>query len=479
MSSRLLASTSARRILVVDDNRAIHDDFRKVLAPRPAANDLDAMEADLFGEAVRSDPVVYELDDAYQGAEGLERVRAAVAQGRPYAMAFVDIRMPPGWDGIETIERLWREDRDLEIVICSAYSDYSWDDIVARLGRSDSLLILQKPFDNMEVQQLAHALTEKWRLRQEARDALTRAQALVEERTRELREANDRLIAEMRQRRAMETELRLAQKLEAVGRLAAGVAHEINTPLQYVTDNVRFMKDTFVLIMAVVSEYRNVLERVGSAASSDPRAEVAALEKAVDFEFVHAEIPQAMVGAEDGLSRVANIVRALRRYAHPDGDKRPADLNRALLDALEVSRHQYKYVAEVTAELAELPPVTCLVGELSQVFVNLIVNAAHAIEAHRTAGGRIAVTTRVEGDDVVVSIGDNGCGIPPDVRERIFDPFFTTKEVDVGSGQGLAIAWSIVVERHGGSITFDTEVGMGTTFHLKIPIGTVDRAEAR
>jgi CheY-like chemotaxis protein len=157
-------STANRRILVIDDNRAIHEDFNKILGPGPVPDaNLSALEDELFGEIT---PVTakegFEISSAYQGQEGFEKVRAAMAEGRPFAMAFVDVRMPPGWDGIETISRIWEVSQTLQTVICSAYSDYSWEAIIERLGKSDRLLILRKPFDPVEVQQLACNLTEKW-----------------------------------------------------------------------------------------------------------------------------------------------------------------------------------------------------------------------------------------------------------------------------------------------------------------------------
>lgn len=186
-----------RRILVIDDNLDIHADFRKTLgAPSRRDAGLDAAEAILFG-AVAGAPVaeaVFELDDAFQGQEGLQLVVKARAEGRPYALAFVDMRMPPGWDGLETITRLWTADPALQIVICTAYSDYSWQEIFARVGASDRLLIVKKPFDTMEIVQLAHALTEKWSLASEIARQVARLEVAVQERTRDLSDTNLHLV---------------------------------------------------------------------------------------------------------------------------------------------------------------------------------------------------------------------------------------------------------------------------------------------
>ncbi len=196
------------RILIIDDTPAIHDDFRKILSKveTPA---LDEARAALFGSPTApSEQVNFVLDSAYQGQEGLAQVERALTDGRPYALAFVDIRMPPGWDGIETISRLWAADPDLQVVICTAYSDYSWDQVIERLGRTDSLLILKKPFDGVEVLQLAHALTRKWLLTRQAKSRVADLDRMVNQRTQDLRALNDRLREEIAERK--QAQLRLS-----------------------------------------------------------------------------------------------------------------------------------------------------------------------------------------------------------------------------------------------------------------------------
>jgi CheY-like chemotaxis protein len=190
------------RILVIDDNPAIHNDIRKILArPEPGANSLDDAETLLFGEAVEDDKRIhFDIDSAFQGQEGLELVKRALDAKNPYALAFVDVRMPPGWDGIETISRIWEVYPELQVVICTAYSDYSWEDITRKVGRSDSVLILKKPFDNIEVLQMAHALTKKWFLTQEAKSQLLNLDKMVNVRTEELQIANKRLTEEIAER---------------------------------------------------------------------------------------------------------------------------------------------------------------------------------------------------------------------------------------------------------------------------------------
>ena len=277
------------------------------------------------------------------------------------------------------------------------------------------------------------------------------------------------------ERNRLEIEVRHSQKLEAVGSLAAGVAHEINTPIQFVGDNARFLRDAYLDIHKVQEKYHRL--QVAAANDDGLRAlaeEVAETEKAVDIDYLMEEIPKAIAQSLDGVTRVATLVRAMKEFAHTDTkDKTAADINAALLSTLTVARNELKYVANVETELGDLPLVVCNIGEVNQVFLNLLVNAAHAI-GETTKGtdakGLIRIRTALEKDAVSISITDTGAGIPEEIREKIFDPFFTTKEIGRGTGQGLAIARSVVVERHGGTLTFASEVGKGTTFWVCLPL---------
>ncbi|GEM_PF-1126711 len=271
-----------------------------------------------------------------------------------------------------------------------------------------------------------------------------------------------------------EIELRQAQKLEAVGRLAAGVAHEINTPIQFVGDNTHFVRDALDLLWELLAAYQRLFE-VATQGVVDPTVleQVRLAEEAADLPYLQQEIPRALDQALEGVERVASIVRALKVFAHPDQPEQvAADLNQALRSAITVARNEWKYVAEVETDFGDLPPVTCRLGDVNQVLLNLLVNAAHAIaDVPRPDGekGRIRIRTAHEGDAVVIQVSDTGCGIPEAIRERIFDPFFTTKGVGRGTGQGLALARS-VVRQHGGTITVDSEVGVGSTFTIRLPV---------
>lgn len=284
--------------------------------------------------------------------------------------------------------------------------------------------------------------------------------------------------ADITHRRLQEREMTQAQKLESIGQLAAGIAHEINTPTQYVGDNTRFLKDCFGDLMHVIDSFRKLLDNTKTISSLAGLAEEAEERMAAaDLDYLAEEIPLAIEQTLEGIDRVSNIVRSMKEFSHPAMDqKAPVDLNKALESTLTVSRNEWKYCAELETDFAaDLPLVPCFAGELNQVFLNIIVNAAHAIEGvlpkEGGAKGKIRVSTRCRGDNVEVRIGDTGGGIPEEIRHRIFDPFFTTKEVGKGTGQGLAIAHRVVTEKHGGSLEIETETGRGTTLVMRLPIG--------
>jgi two-component system, NtrC family, sensor kinase len=469
-----MTSETSHRILIVDDNHAIHGDFHKIFAPPdPTAGALDDLEAALLDRPAPSAPQAqpFELVSAFQGREALDHVTAAIAARRPFALAFVDMRMPPGWDGLETIERIWKVDPELQVVICSAYSDHSWSELRARLGTRESLLILKKPFDTLEVAQCAHALTTKWTLARRVRAHVDELEATVASRTQQLVQANAALAEHIRVRERMETELRLSQKLEAVGQLAAGVAHEINTPIQYVADNLQFLREGMVALSTMASAMLTAAASARTAATSLLVDQLESLATSAELDYLSREIPPSLDSVRDGVARIAKIVRAMKELAHPGPREATAiDLARALQNALDVTAATYRYVADVETEFTEMPPVVCFGSDLNQVFLNLIVNAAHAMEDRDAGRGRLGIRTSIEGDLAVIAISDTGSGIPEANRDRIFDAFFTTKEVGRGTGQGLAISRSIVVDRHGGTLTFDSKVGAGTTFYVRIPI---------
>jgi signal transduction histidine kinase len=473
-------STSRPRLLIVDDNPAIHDDFRKILRPDRASTPrvIDVLESELFGhESTPSKPagpeLEFEIASAHQGEESLRLTLEAMSQQRPFSVAFVDIRMPPGWDGIETSVRLLQADPDMQLVICTAHSDYDWDEITAAVGPTDRVLILKKPFDAIEVRQLGHSLHRKWTLIHESANHVDELERRVAERTRELAAANERLRSEMAERLRVEAELRLSQKLQTIGQLAAGIAHEIKTPLQFVGGNIEFLKESYDRLRGLVSAYATVTESVKEQNPQAARV-IANAEEDAELPFLDESIPVAASDMQVGLLRIASIVESLREFGRVDAlEKIPTDINRLIQNTLTLTRSAVSRIADVEMSLGEIPVIECHAGELGQVMMNLLINAAQAIETtidRAAQRGTISITSCLDGGHIDIAVADTGCGIPAAIRERIFDPFFTTKEVGKGTGQGLALAWKTVVDRHQGSLTFETQPGRGTTFHVRIPV---------
>jgi signal transduction histidine kinase len=274
-------------------------------------------------------------------------------------------------------------------------------------------------------------------------------------------------------RRAMEHEQRISARLQSVGALAAGIAHEINTPMQFVSDSVYFLKSA----MGELKPIWPVLTCISKAgidkeiANSVQYIKEALLQ--IDIDDLVIDANQSADRALEGIRRISTIIRAMREFAHPDnGEHSNVDINKAIETTLTVCKNVYKEIADVKTELSPMPPVLCQFGEINQVLLNIVVNAAHAIEARKSEveKGLIRISTEVEETWAVIRIQDNGTGIPESVKTRIFDPFFTTKEVGKGTGQGLAIVQSVIVERHRGRISVDSEVGKGTTFTLRLPL---------
>lgn len=340
---------------------------------------------------------------------------------------------PCGGQGLETLEQLRRRAPGVPVVALTAATDNSAAKAV-QLGAQDALT----------TSELSPAV-----LKRTLRYAIERKQA--------------------------EEQLTLSRKMESIGQLAAGIAHEINTPVQYIGDSVQFLQDCYKDFLRLVDKYHALRESCSSGAADPILARQAEeIEQEVDLEFLREEVPRAFQRTIDGVERVAHVVRAMKEFSYPNRKEKTAShINQAIDDALTVARNEYKYVADVKTDLAELPLVFCHIGDINQVLLNLVVNAAHAIsQVVGESGGRgvIRIRSRQEGDQAVISISDTGCGIPNELRARVFDPFFTTKRIGKGTGQGLAIAHAIIVDKHGGALTFESEPGGGTTFLIRLPI---------
>lgn len=423
------------RILVIDDNPAIIEDFRKVLTPREDSKKLQAAEAAFFGDSSETKSVKLDLslDSADQGQKGLAMVQAALIEGRPYAMAFVDMRMPPGWDGLTTIEELWKVDPNLQVVICSAYSDHTWSDISERLGRNDQLLILKKPFDNAEICQLALALTTKWSLTLQARMKQEDLNRLVNERTAELEQKD--------------ISLRQKHKLEAIGSLAGGVAHEFNNLLQAIRGYTCFARDELPTDGQPYEDLTHVVDACDRAAAITGQL--------LSFSRkspAHKSCQQI----KEMVTRTLNLVRPVVGEQITLDVNLDDDAGSALLDS----------------------------DLFSQVLLNLCINARDAMPS----GGRMMISAKavnlpdrrsgIQHDDqpnllpgryCVIAITDTGTGIPEHVKLRMFEPFFTTKEVGKGTGMGLAMVFG-AVQDHCGAVTVESSEGHGATFRIYLPL---------
>jgi signal transduction histidine kinase len=406
-----------RRILVIDDNLSIHNDFRNILLSKNQSGRLLDLENTLFGEKVDNGPAItFEVDCAAQGQEGYAMVIDAVKAGRPYSTAFVDVRMPPGWDGIQTVERIWADYPHLQVVICTAYSDYPWDNIIEKLGRSDQLLILKKPFDTIEVMQMALALTEKWHLANRARAHIEEVEKKVVERTQELQE------------------------------FAYGVSHDLQEPLRKVTafgDRLR--------------------EKCGAQLGED------------GLDYLN-----RMQGAAKRMSNLINDLLVLSRVTTKAKPSVPVNLNTLVsevLSDLEVRVEEVKGKVEVDS----LPTIDADPTQMRQLFQNLIGNALKfrkkdVAPVIKVQAEPVAMAELVDGDDTkkhiqwLIKVQDNGIGFDEKYQERIFEVFqrLHSRSEYEGSGIGLSLCRKIVT-RHGGSISAESSPGIGTTFRMTLP----------
>jgi two-component system, sensor histidine kinase and response regulator len=434
------------RILVIDDNRAIHDDFRKILVKASQLpNDLSEDEAALFGDtgAIFEWPK-FEIDSAYQGQEGLSLIEESLLEGRPYALAFVDVRMPPGWDGIETTCKIWEKYPDLQVVICTAYSDYSWEEMLRTLGYSDRMVILKKPFDNIEVLQLAIAMTEKWRLLQHAKLRLDDLEKMVHDRTLQLKEANAELTsANLQLISGTEKAQRIADTAlaasDAKSGFLANMSHEIRTPMNGVIGMIDSLLGT-----SLTHGQRETAQTIQSSAYSL----LLIINDILDFSKIEA-----------GKMTFEQIDFDLREVI-----KNTIDLMATLAQGKGL--HLSECIQQGTA--------TYLVGDptrLRQVLLNLLSNAIKFSEEGRVLL-EIAQTSEIDDEvEVSFSVHDTGIGMSEEVQEKLFQSFTqadtsTTRKYG-GTGLGLAICRKLV-ELMGGTIEATSTLGKGSTFSFSL-----------
>ncbi len=428
-----------RRVLVIDDNRAIHDDFRAILGNGLADNvPLDEAEAAIFSEApVSSQQDKFEVDSAFQGQVGLEKVRQALKDGQPYAMAFVDIRMPPGWDGIETIGHIWKEYPELEVVICTAYSDYQWQDVIDKLGETEQLLILKKPFDNIEVYQLASALTQKWYLGRMAEQKREELEKTVRQRTQKLEKANDSLNREVAERKRAEEKAEGANK--AKSQFLANMSHEIRTPMNAIIGFSEVLTE---------EELTQEQKKYAAAIYNAGHNLLALIDDILDFSKIEAGRLELNI-ADSSLDELLGNVESLMR---------PAALEKGLKFAI--------------LQCDDLPER--ILTDSDRVFQCLVNLAGNAIKF--TEEGHVYVNVSIEEIDyktyIRFDVEDTGISIPEDKQETIFDLFTQADGSKTrkygGSGLGLAITRQLA-ELLEGSVSVSSEEGKGSVFTLKIP----------
>jgi len=423
-----------QRILVIDDSESIHEDFRTILGSSEAnAANLHEAKSAIFGNASNSSKQIsFEIDSAFQGREGLEKVRQALHEGRPYAMAFVDIRMPPGWDGIETIKRIWKEYPELQVVICTAYSDYDWNDIVAKLGQTERLLILKKPFDNVEVYQLASALTEKWYLSKQARLKHKELERIVKQRTHQVEEANKELTIALEE----------AKKADrAKSEFLANMSHEIRTPMNAIIGFSDILAEE-----KLTDEQRRCVNTICDGG----KHLLEIIDDILDFSKIEAGKLDVQT-SECSLKRLFAKIGSLMR---------PAALEKGLKFEIQENKG--------------LPMNICTdPTRLEQCLINLISNAIKF-----TKEGHVYVKVSLEDKNnqpyIRFDVSDTGVGIPPEKQEKVFESFTqadgSTSRKYGGTGLGLTITRRLA-ELLGGELTLTSEQGGGSVFSLTIPAG--------
>jgi signal transduction histidine kinase len=395
-------------------------------------------EVDNLDNMLFSLELTFDIITAESGAEALE-----IMAREKIAVLITDQRMP-NMTGSELLSRVKESFPDTVRILITAYADI--DAAVSAINTGDVYRYIGKDSSIDEIEAYIKQAIEHYQMKAD----------------------NLRLYALLAESR----------KIEAVGALAAGVAHEINTPTHYIGENLRFLLESFQNVEEVLNRYEQLKNAVpqGGEPFADLIADLDNFYEQIEIDYLREEIPSALEQSLEGNQRVADIVRAMKLFSHPGLDEMvPTYLNQGIMSTITVSRNEWKYVADLTTELdPHLPPVNCLPGEINQVILNIIVNAAHAIGEKFATNpehkGEITVRTLHDEDCVEIHISDNGPGIPPAVQSRVFDHFFTTKEIGKGTGQGLAIAHSVIVEKHHGTITFETSPERGTTFIIRLPL---------
>ncbi len=463
------------RIIIIDDNKNIFEDFETILVENTDTSALDELAADFFGESLKKSKFkyTYELEYTSQGKEGVAEIEAAYLANNPFALAFVDMRMPPGWDGLETIEHIWKVDPNIQVVICTAFSDYTWEDIVERIGTTDKLLILKKPFDNAEVAQIASSLTEKWHITKQASLKMNEIEKMVENRTSELANINEKLHYQITERKmavealwetnealqkslkvlkSTQTQLVQSEKMAALGSLVAGVAHEINTPLGVGITAASFLKDK-------TDGFQKIYNSGKMKRSS--------LEKYVGLASESSEMILT------NLNRAADLVKSFKQVAvdQSTGERRRFKLKEYIDKLLFSLRPRYKRTKHnISVKCPDDIEINSYPGIFSQIITNLVMNSLiHGFD--NTEEGKIGINFMIDDDWLVLHYSDNGKGMDQETLKKIFDPFFTTNRTHGGTGLGMHILYNLVTQSLDGQMECTSSPGEGVIFLIRIPYG--------
>jgi two-component system NtrC family sensor kinase len=460
-----------KNVLIIDDDERVRQAYVHILSPCAVNQELESRGRTLFGEdqpSSANNPAGFEVTTAGTGQQGIEAVRCGLARKKRFAAAFIDMKMP-SLNGAETARRIWELDPQIKIVIVTAFSEYSPEDIIRIIGRKD-LLYLRKPFNSEEIRQLAVALTQQWNMEQE-RD---RSCKELKKAHNQIAAINQNLKELVHQRTA---QLIQAEKMVSIGTLAAGVAHEINNPFACINANVGTMGEYVAKVRELLSHLKGLETDGNSPPMEDAGDQLKVLKEFIqqeEFDYILADIDDLVGECRHSVQRVKRIVDALRSFSQPGQEgKQRVSVHDILEDTIEVAWNSIKDTADVVKEYeTDLPMIDCNRQNLGQVFMNLMMNAIQAIEDR----GTIKIQTRRikslglnMAPGVEIQISDNGSGIPEQVISKIFDPFFTTKPVGQGTGLGLSTAYDIIA-KHGGRITVESQAGQGTTFHIQLPL---------
>lgn len=458
------------RILIVEDDPGVRDSYKDILSTTQK-DDVELEGASLFsGTIPDAEPIVqkeYDLTLVDRGEKGIKALEKAIEEKIPFAAAFVDMKMP-GIDGAEVTKRIWAIDPNIKIVIVTAYSEYTPDDIIRVTGRDD-IFYLRKPFNPEEINQFARVLTNEWNLEHERKllsDKLRKAND-------ELEDMNKNLQKKVEEQTAL---LIQSEKMASIGILASGVGHEINNPISFVNSNLSIIKKYSVRIKELLEMYKEMETdlRQGALDKIPPLLnEIKDFKEKKKIDFILGDMVDLAEECLEGTGRVSKIVKDMKTFSRADqAELKYIDLNEAMDATLNIIWNEIKYKAEVIKDYGVLPKVKCFPQKISQVFMNILMNSAQAIEEK----GIINIATRyvkdgqrAEDEKVEIRISDTGCGIPKKDILKIFDPFFTTKPVGEGTGLGLSVTYDIV-KAHGGTIAVESEEGVGTAFIVKLPI---------